>query len=109
MEDLLDLLHEGGLAATADVIDLLIRSADAVAALTAGEADPQPLNRIHLRFDELFGSATNIGVAEPSPSAGRAAPPTGERFLRVPVERLDALVKLVGELVVQRGGFEQRL
>ncbi|MBL8796071.1 MAG: Hpt domain-containing protein [Planctomycetia bacterium] len=44
---------------------------------------------------------------ERTPAAAPAR--TSGQFLRIPLERLDELVKLVGELVINRTGFEQRI
>jgi chemotaxis protein histidine kinase CheA/ActR/RegA family two-component response regulator len=46
----------------------------------------------------------------PARTAGRrAAAPLGRQTIRVPLERLDTLMDLVGELVVTRSGLERRL
>ncbi|MEZ5402317.1 MAG: Hpt domain-containing protein [Bryobacteraceae bacterium] len=44
---------------------------------------------------------------EPSPAARPATPST--QYVRVPLDRLDALIRLVSELVVNRSVFEQHL
>lgn len=51
--------------------------------------------------------ADEPSAASPANSGGGAAR-TGE-MVRVPIERLDELVKLVGELVVNRTAFEERM
>jgi chemosensory pili system protein ChpA (sensor histidine kinase/response regulator) len=60
---------------------------------------------------ELAPRFEQAGEAEPAPDRRAAAPaprkPT--QVVRVPIERLDELVKLVSELVISRTTFEQRM
>jgi chemosensory pili system protein ChpA (sensor histidine kinase/response regulator) len=46
---------------------------------------------------------------EPAEEAGAASAYKGGQFVRVPIERLDELVRLVSELLVNRSTFEQHL
>src|SRR5262245_28789991 len=110
MEDLLDPLYDGRLAASPEVIELLVASADALHDLAGGKADPQALKGLYACYDDLLGTApaAAAGPREPGDNPDAAAAVI-ERFLRVPSERLDDLIKLVSELVINRSGFEQRL
>ena len=42
-------------------------------------------------------------------ASGKAKPKKDQQFLRVPLDRLDGLVALIGEMVVNRSAFNQRL
>ncbi len=107
MEDLLDRLSEG-FSSTPETTDLLKASTDRLEDLTAGQEDTAALQKLYAVYDRLLGDA------EPaSPSAGAPATPvearTAESFVRVPLRRLDEVVRLVGELMIARTAFEQRL
>ena len=56
-------------------------------------------------------SLTSGGSASANPTFARGGPATAAQtqFVRVPIERLDELVKLVSELVIARSQFEQRM
>ena len=43
------------------------------------------------------------------PQAEKAKPKKDQQYLRVPIDRLDGLVALIGEMVVNRSAFNQRL
>ncbi len=110
MEDLLDRLYEKAEPATPDAIRLLFDSTDALEDLAGGGGDRAVLFTVYRRYDSLMG-ATSV-PAPPVPSAPKPKPgrlrPTGTS-VRVPIERLDELVKLVGELVISRTAFEQKV
>jgi chemosensory pili system protein ChpA (sensor histidine kinase/response regulator) len=136
MEDLLDQLYEGGRAVTPDAIQLLYASAGALEDLAAGKPVGGSLTEIYGRYKALLGAAAPAGLEE-EPSAAKAPRPEGAlpeageaaasktpatqtreaaasplkpaQFLRVPLERLDELVKLFSELIISRTAFEQRL
>jgi chemosensory pili system protein ChpA (sensor histidine kinase/response regulator) len=138
MEDLLDLLYEGQRPVNADVIQLLFASTDALEDLAAGKAQVSVLPELYARYTVLLGevvpapaecAATAVDEAVPpgeeadhaavGDDAAEATAPkerggaAGQRkqgqFVRVPIERLDELVKLVSELVISRTAFEQRM
>lgn len=44
-----------------------------------------------------------------SPAPPKPVAPHSTQFLRVPIERLDEVVKLIGEIIITRTTFEQRL
>ncbi len=72
-------------------------------------ADPRPEGLEPLGEEpplDLAGLAA-LGAAAPAAGRGRAEPALSGRFVRVPIERLDELVRLVSELVVNRSTFEQ--
>lgn len=127
MEDLLDLLYEGGLAATPDIVQLLFASTDALEDMAGGRTDKARLADLYGCYTTLLNQPAQPAAAEP---AVEAKPPTetshppvaaeadatladgsrrASRFVRVPIDRLDDLVKLVSELVINRSTFEQRM
>jgi chemosensory pili system protein ChpA (sensor histidine kinase/response regulator) len=113
MEDLLDALHDGEQVVTEDVFRLLLATADALAALAAGEVNEEVLRGLYQRYDQAMATAAGRAeqpeqAAVPAP-APEAAVRGAEQFVRVPLERLDGLVRLVSELVIARHTFEQRL
>jgi chemosensory pili system protein ChpA (sensor histidine kinase/response regulator) len=122
MEDLLDLYFDDGKASTPDEIDLLLAATDAIEDAVAGR--PAAFAPLLARFASLNGTRqavpqpagadTTVAVpAAPSPEPAEEKPATrretGETFVRVPLEKLNDIVKLVGELVISRTAFEQRL
>ena len=151
MEDLLDLLAEGGQAPSADDLSLLFRTTDALEDLAAqgtpaglaelaarydermpGAPDPQPLRLAPAPAPESgLGSgrlADFLGLAEreeggaeaaedalgesgfePAREAPESAAATVGPSLRVPLERLDDVVRLASELVVHRSVFERHV
>ncbi|MDH4319809.1 MAG: Hpt domain-containing protein, partial [Desulfobulbaceae bacterium] len=137
MEDLLDLLYEGELKWNNDISDLLSSSGDVLEDLVAGEVPPETLSTLQLRYNGLLGQTTAADLVSKSVAAlgeekiidltdplyaprkgdlsseDMAKEPAAQRqpgeFVRVPLERLDELVRLVSELVITRTTFEQRL
>ncbi len=107
MEDLLDRMSEG-FPSSPDIIDLLKSSTDRLEDLTAGQEDATALQGLYAAYDRLLGDS------EPPPASAepRDAPAgtrTAESFVRVPLGRLDEVVRLVSELTVARTAFEQRM
>src|SRR5262249_48056783 len=144
MEDMLDLLYEGGLRVTPDRIQLLFDSTDALEDMLDGKAEERHLDSLYEAYENALGfsfqrgeggqseqswqrgqngqSATSGVLArrdEPTSSAkGRVAPSEGAlesdrgqptqasvkqsrgQFVRVPIESLDEVVKLVTELII---------
>jgi len=124
MEDLLDLLYEGQRPVTPEVIALLVAAADALEELASGQGDPDTLAGLYARFGRLMADpakAPTDDLVVPVPAANIVASPAGpplvtttlgtraEKYVRVPLERLDELVRLVSELVIARGTLEQQV
>ncbi len=130
MEDLLDGLHEGTRTLTPEAVALLYDSTDLLEDLSTGVGSAKS------RREALYGRfATLLGAPEQPAAAPVAAPVAADPFasmidrapepalsdaldgdaakqgptVRVPLERLDELVRLVSELVINRAAFEQRL
>lgn len=133
IEDLLDYLAENEVGPNEAVFTLLTKSTECLKSLTAGENTPQVAEKIaavYKDFDSVFVQLKNHPIA-PTPvivvpeaaaqtinsenavddtaaqMARRAAQPRS--IVRVSLERLDDLVKIVSDLVVSRSVFEQRL
>jgi len=144
MEDMLDLLYEGGLRITPERMQLLFDSTDALEDMLDDKADEQRLSSIYQAYERALGfgyqnqqseqseqSGTSEALArrdKPAPSAkGQVA--TGDealgsergqphqasakksrgQFVRLPIETLDEVVKLVTELIITRASFEQNM
>lgn len=131
MEDLLDRLYEGTATVTAQAARTLASSSDALHDLIFGTPEVDALRglvqRLFVEFDGLVGNAPADADATVS-TAVEAAPPVvletpvavssdrrrrvAERrttgpVLRVPLNRLNELVRVVSELVINRSTFEQ--
>jgi chemosensory pili system protein ChpA (sensor histidine kinase/response regulator) len=125
MEDLLDRLYEGTAEVTPPAVRALASSSDALDEAINGTGDPAALRakigRLFGEFDGLVG-AISIGVTVPSaPVEPEVTPPpdvanrrrgvedrrNAGQVLRVPVRRLDDLVRAVSELVLNRSTLEQ--
>lgn len=133
MEDLLDQIAASRVSFSADIGNLLLATSDALEDLTREDGVQ---DGIQGRIKELYGMYTQllspnamtlatispernadtaVGTEEEeeesaspatSPKAA-AAPQLSGQYVRVPIERLDELVRLVGELVVNRSTFER--
>ncbi|MBS1794852.1 MAG: response regulator [Acidobacteria bacterium] len=130
VEDLLDYLSEKEIAGNRKIFELLQTSSDCLSALASGENTPQLNKRIksvYRNFDKTFkalesGTFQKVEKA-PAPAAAEAEPETADPMkidsqslavghkpvVRVSLEKLDELVRLVGDLVISRSVFEQRL
>jgi len=139
MEDLLGLLYDGSLAVDMDIMDLLFASADALEDLAGGEVEEETtqgtLQDLSARYSTLLGQVPSaeklarkveplgeekiIDLAELALRPSEAVEPeTPEKVkvprkpgevVRVPLERLDELIRLVSELAISRTVFEQRM
>ena len=135
MEDFLDRLFEGQAAMTPQAGRTLASSADALNDLIVGTSDADELRgrvlRLFAEFDRLVGAvpdapeasplqppAETIPEPEPQPAGTHETPRIVERrrqtdsrpggpALRVPLLRLNELVRVVSELVINRSTFEQ--
>jgi chemosensory pili system protein ChpA (sensor histidine kinase/response regulator) len=125
VEEVLDAIYQGTVEVSAESLSLLISAADTLGDLEAGPQQPEIL----ARRSELSGSLRAVVAApaapvrleppEPEksidipqaaePAAGSPELRTTSQYVRVPIERLDELVRLVSELLVSRTTFEQHL
>ena len=132
MEDMLDQLAKQKQGPNADQLKLLLTAADLLQDLTAGDVDVEStairLAEVYNGFSQQLGSLDSISSesgSKPKPlkplkSAGpnldlnrdrrkKRRPSQEERYLRVPLRRLDDLVGTVGEMIVNRSAMNQRL
>ena len=129
MEDLLDSLVERGQEYSPDVHDLLITTYDVLVDLAgvgtgAVENRAEALEILYSAYEELLPEradehepspesvARHLAVAHDAASAGTSESPVPEqvdpnKYVRVPLDRLRELVRLVGELLVNRSTFER--
>ena len=134
MEDLLDELYDGSTKVTHENLTILLNTADCLSDLSLDEFDQEQITatvvELYKKYDALLrenakeDNTISIPVPQTLPSAdarcfesnGKVAK-TNEasrktnsgQFLRVPIERVDDLVKTVGELIINRTTFEQRM
>jgi chemosensory pili system protein ChpA (sensor histidine kinase/response regulator) len=130
MEDLLDLLYDGAMSLNAEKLNLLFLSTDALEDMTSGKVNRRTLDSLYAEYDQLIGAEEVEQATEPSEEfeeeVAEEAPASDVefaqldaaevaglqkqgQFMRVPITRLNEMVKLVTELIIARSSFEQRL
>lgn len=134
VEDLLDYLAEKEIEGNEKIFELLLASTDCLGSLSGGDTSPALMKRIggvYGNFDETLTALQNgtfvtekkeefiaapvrvkaAAVPEekaPEPAQNQTAGGP-KSVVRVSLEKLDELVRLVGDLVISRSVFEQRL
>ncbi|MGL6073260.1 MAG: hybrid sensor histidine kinase/response regulator [Fimbriiglobus sp.] len=119
MEDVLDVIYEDTAPVPASLFPVLFRSADTLTDLAAGKTDDARLVRLFADYDaamEQLASSDEAAPVAKKPEVDdaevaaqvAAATKRSGQYVRVPIERLDELTKLIGELVIARTAFEQR-
>jgi chemosensory pili system protein ChpA (sensor histidine kinase/response regulator) len=129
VEDLLDCLSEKEIEGNRRIFELLMISTDCLSALASGE-NSAALNKkialLYQDFDATFKSLENgtfeketvkiPALVKAENVAEESADPENQpvavmhkSVVRVSLEKLDELVRLVGDLVISRSVFEQRL
>lgn len=132
IEDLLDFLSENEIAGNEQILELLMASTDCLSLLANGEKSPPltaKISQLYQKFDETLNSlklgnergkslSPSKTEAPPLPAAGppianentaNESLPPAKAVVRVLLEKLDELVRLVSDLVLNRSTFEQRL
>jgi chemosensory pili system protein ChpA (sensor histidine kinase/response regulator) len=129
VEDLLDFLSENEIAGSRPIVELLLHSTDCLGALASGDDSPQLDDRIAMLYQNfesalsaLQAEKEKIGKGERGknelrqnmPAAGGGPRPVEENqaqksVVRVSLEKLDELGRLVSDLIITRSVFEQRL
>lgn len=118
LEDTLDRLRKGALAATPALVSVLLRSVDVLRRLLAPDAPVgtalSPDDRKLLRqLRQIAGAAPDeTAVAPPAASATPSAEAwkeTRSRTLRVEMDTLDMMLNLSGELAIAHGRLRQGL
>jgi two-component system chemotaxis sensor kinase CheA len=108
MEDLLATArHLGALAA--EHIDPLLRASDALRLHVEGKGEPNLGLIAELTAAKEPGNGTAAEPHKPAPSAAPQAPAAESRSIRVPAEKIDTLLDLVGETVLHRRRLEHEL
>lgn len=124
MEDLLDHLYEGSMEFNPGIQRLLLATHDLVSDLIATRGEVGERRDAFEQLFNQFGAALRGQALEGEPVAKTerteveaekevaAAPAEAgdpSKYVRVPLDRLDSLVRLVGELFVSRSTFERHL
>lgn len=131
VEDLLDYLADNEIESDDSIFELLLAASDCFAALANNEESPQltdKIERIFASFDEkkkaLENGKKNVdqivsetekasaGIEASAPDSVETALTQNQQnrsVVRVSLEKLDDLVKIVGGLVASRSVFEQHL
>jgi two-component system chemotaxis sensor kinase CheA len=107
MEDLLKEMEDGCKPVDSVNIDLLLQGTDAISrmtpALVRGEVSPVDVEQFVTSFDR--GEITQIAAKEPD---AREAESLGDT-VRARVKTLDGLVNLIGEMIINKKRFEDRV
>jgi len=118
MEDLLDALYDGAVTMDKEALQLIAAAADMLEDIAGDKASPAVLESIYSRLTAKLHTATknilederrsglNDRRTEPRDPPEAAA---GEDLVRVSQDRLDGLIKSVGELVINRSSLQQHL
>ena len=129
VEDLLDYLAEKEIEGDQNIFKLLQSSTDCLSAIAGGENSPEltkKVARLYRTFDKTLKSLESgkveieeekqpeiveaeTPIAAELPNENQAAAVNSKSVVRVSLEKLDELVRLVGDLVISRSVFEQRL
>lgn len=132
VEDLLDYMAENKISSNVTVVELLQAATECLNALTNGEHSPglrTKIAAVYTDFDAVMTSLTDAPVTPIEVSGGEPAviepavdvtdepaqPKTEplkrqpSSIVRVSLDRLDDLVKIIRGLVISRSVFEQRL
>ena len=111
MEDLLASARQQGALAEA-LIDPLLRATDALRRHVEGDGEPAAELIAELTAAQAPGADPVVvpAIDVPVPAAAASSPPPGEsRSIRVPAEKIDTLLDLVGETVLHRRRLEHEL
>ena len=111
MEDLFDAFKNGTILPSADAHGLLRDTTDAMAMMAAG-ANSEVAATLFARYAQLLDGGPVGPAAKPKSQRDMPAPAARNKsalMVRVPIERLDELVRMASELMVNRSTFEQQL
>lgn len=118
VEDLLDFLSENEVGTDRQIFELLLTATDCLSALTSNENSAQltkKIEQIEKGFDEILNNTKKESAAESKSfeiiqkTDDKSQSSNPKSVVRVSQEKLDDLVSLVGEMVISRSMFEQRL
>jgi two-component system, chemotaxis family, sensor kinase CheA len=108
MEDLLARARDNG-AVPAPLIDPLLRTADALRGHVEGNGGPTSELIAELGAAQLTDNGSTAEPDDPAPAPAPQSPPSERRSIRVPAEKIDTLLDLVGETVLHRRRLEHEL
>ena len=123
MEDMLDRLYEGTVEHSAPLQTLLVATSDTIADIIGdggrATAHADRLQDLYRRYSDI-GNASAVtevalvpvrqSIAEPPPQPQQQPPAdAGAQHVRVPIDKLDEMVRLVGELFAVRSSFDRSL
>jgi chemosensory pili system protein ChpA (sensor histidine kinase/response regulator) len=122
VEDLLDFMAENEIAGNEKIFELLLTSTDCFETLANGESSVQlekKIERLYTNFDEVLAFLKQPKPkilaetkSQANPAQDKDAQIVGAQnrsVVRVSLEKLDEMVKIVSDLLVSRSVFEQRL
>lgn len=127
VEDLLDYLAENEIEGSRTISQLLLASTDCLNSLANNDISEQltkKIAQVEKKFDEVMNSLKENAKSESAPENKSPAAEIKEAeivkqpqnpaaqnrsVVRVSLEKLDDLVRLVSEMVISRSVFEQRL
>lgn len=116
MEDLLEEISEQGTGCTKDVLSLLHATADVLGDLSRQQMPTIPLERLYERYEVATSETAAVPSMAMSPTVEAEPEETEEvagraysNYVRVPIERLDQMVRVVSELLVNHAFLERQL
>jgi len=120
VEDLLDYLAENKLDMNPSVFEVLVTATDCFEKLANGETSIQLEKKIERLYDNLEEAFAHLKLSKTNPTAiqrkiiptanePQIQPAQNRPMIRVSLEKLDELVKIVGALRVSRSIFEQKI
>ena len=133
MEDLLDLLYDAKDPVSAQHLTLLLNTTDRLHDLSFEDVDKEETVEHVIGLYDAYDNETQTGQAvveiesnvrsavvladdgefdaapEPATSSRTSRPVAARQMLRVPIDRIDDVVRTVSELIINRTTFEQRM
>ncbi len=117
LEDVLGAVREGGLVPAPALISLLQRAVDTIAAQVEQVADGRDVAEAEAALISDLAKAMNgdsVGSAPPSPTPAPDSTSVDVRVkspdtVRIPLGKLDEVIKLMGEVVSTHGRLRQRV
>ncbi|MEA2134995.1 MAG: two-component system, chemotaxis family, sensor kinase CheA [Solirubrobacteraceae bacterium] len=108
MEDLLAGARQGG-ALPDGLVDPLLRASDSLRRHVEGDGEPTDALLAELAAAQAPGAGPAVEAHNPAPPAAGQTAPAESRSIRVPAEKIDTLLDLVGETVLHRRRLEHEL
>ena len=105
-EDVLAAARTGG-ALRAELVEPLLRAADALRRHVEGDGEPNRDLIAELAAAQPTGNGRAVEAHAPAPKPEE--PPAERRSIRVPAEKIDTMLDLVGETVLHRRRLEHEL